>query len=211
VFKQFIKTLPTHHPIATELMDQFGKASYTDLVILLELAQDIGPFELTPAIMKKECGLHSSKIEKIFENFKNIFEQAMKFLKISEDFGEISGNFAKTEGGNPRGCNKSIKREREEREKDNIASTQIDLDFDVWYKTYPNRKASGEARKAYRKAREIVSAETLLEGVLRYRAGKPHYADWKLPATWLNKECWKDEYDTTPVEPSEPSIFEGCI
>lgn len=77
-----------------------------------------------------------------------------------------------------------------------------DAEFERWYSAYPRREAKGAARKAYWAARKKVSAEVLLEGISRYRANKPHYADWRMPATWLNSESWTDDYSSTPVSAS---------
>jgi len=78
-------------------------------------------------------------------------------------------------------------------------SEQIEADFKVWYAKYPNKKAPGAARKAYRSARKKkgVTAELLLAACERYAAGtKGKEARFiKHPATWLNQECWDDEPD----------------
>lgn len=68
-----------------------------------------------------------------------------------------------------------------------------EVDFEIWYTAYPRHIAPGAAEKAYRKARKIADAETLLVGIEVYRRTKPDYADWKHPATWLNGKCWLDE------------------
>ncbi len=73
-------------------------------------------------------------------------------------------------------------------------------DFLAWYAAYPNKKSPQDAERAYLKARTKVSAAELLAGIERYRAGKPDYAEWAHPATWLNKERWRDEYADTAAE-----------
>ena len=69
----------------------------------------------------------------------------------------------------------------------------VDADFDIWYAAYPRHVARGAAEKAYRGARKIANAETLLAGIETYHRTKPDYADWKHPATWLSGKCWLDE------------------
>lgn len=80
--------------------------------------------------------------------------------------------------------------------------------FEEFYKLYPNKKARGSAEKAYSKAAK--HHEAIMEGLkteIEYRKwaeGKNKVAKtnsekifvpaWKHPATWLNQECWKDEY-----------------
>jgi uncharacterized protein YdaU (DUF1376 family) len=77
-------------------------------------------------------------------------------------------------------------------------------DFASWYEAYPRHVARKRAEKAYLAARTKVPAEALLSAIERYRAGKPAYADWKHPASWLNGECWADEYGATESIPDRP-------
>ena len=72
------------------------------------------------------------------------------------------------------------------------SSREGEGDFERWWKAYPHKVGKGSARKAYAKARKIVDAETLIEGVARYRAVKPSDRPWCNPATWLNGERWLD-------------------
>jgi len=72
--------------------------------------------------------------------------------------------------------------------------SSLRADFAAWYAAYPLHVGKGEAEKAYAKARKAASASDLLEGIGRYRSGKPDYAEWSHPATWLNKQRWLDEY-----------------
>lgn len=85
-------------------------------------------------------------------------------------------------------------------------------EFAAFYKAFPRHEAPADGAKAY--AAAIANGATpmeLLAGAERYAA---HVASaredkkfTKLPATWLNKGCWRDEYETgiavcarTPVE-----------
>lgn len=78
----------------------------------------------------------------------------------------------------------------------------LEADFADWYSSYPAKKEPGAARKAYAKARKKATAQQLLDGLERYKALDPHHARGftKNPATWLNKECWLDEYDAAPAQ-----------
>ena len=84
-------------------------------------------------------------------------------------------------------------------------------EFDLWYygsgddKGYPRKEARGEARKAFAAARKIASLEELIEGRKRYAKEKQGVERQflKLPATWLNKECWADLYEADPNPFSE--------
>lgn len=77
-------------------------------------------------------------------------------------------------------------------------------DFAAWYAAYPRKIAPGRAEKAYAKARNLTSADELLDGIERYRRGKASYADWRHPATWLNDKGWLDDYGD-----AEPSGDDG--
>ena len=76
-------------------------------------------------------------------------------------------------------------------------------EFDQWYygvddddPGYVRKEARGPARKAFEKARKIASLEELIEGRKRYTAEKRGTDKQfiKLAATWLNGECWADEF-----------------
>lgn len=62
------------------------------------------------------------------------------------------------------------------------------------YPGYPLKDARGAAVKAFDRAIKKTTLAELCEGVVRYRENKPDWKAWKQPATWLNGECWADEY-----------------
>jgi hypothetical protein len=74
-------------------------------------------------------------------------------------------------------------------------NSSIDDEFGVWYAAYPRKQGRGQAIKAYRQARKKADAAVLLAGIERYKKLKPAYADWRMPATWLNGEGWLDQPD----------------
>lgn len=99
--------------------------------------------------------------------------------------------------------------------------------FDRFWNLYPHRKSKGEARKAWEK---IEKDSTVVEQIYlsidiqkRYmveaRKRGEFMPNWKLPATWLNKQCWedevpsisalrtKDEGSTKVCECGKPSMF----
>jgi hypothetical protein len=72
--------------------------------------------------------------------------------------------------------------------------------FREFYETYPRRESPDDAARAYEFA--VIRGATpdeLLIGARRYAAHVASDPDGrkfvKLPATWLNKGCWRDEYD----------------
>lgn len=65
-------------------------------------------------------------------------------------------------------------------------------DFEVFWQKYPNKKDKLKAKKAFEKVKPTL--EEILLGLERYISGKESWKEFKLPATWLNGECWNDEY-----------------
>jgi hypothetical protein len=73
--------------------------------------------------------------------------------------------------------------------------------FDEWYREYPRKDSPAAARKAYAKALPLVGGDpqVLIDAAKRY-AAQEHQTEKrfiKMPATWLNGECWLSE----PVPP----------
>jgi hypothetical protein len=67
-------------------------------------------------------------------------------------------------------------------------------EFGEFWKSYPRRVGKLDAQRAYVKARTQASAAEILDGVSRYIANKPAYADWKHPGAWLRAGRWMDDY-----------------
>jgi hypothetical protein len=90
-------------------------------------------------------------------------------------------------------------------------SSDIDAEFEEFYRQYPRRVAKEAARKAYVSAlsRCAVTPAELLAGVMRYAAernGKdPQYT--RYPATWLNQGGWADEA-AMPIGNSVPNGYD---
>jgi len=74
--------------------------------------------------------------------------------------------------------------------------------FDEFWKSYPKKKAKGDAEKAWIK---LNPSEHLIESILSAVQRATTSDDWTKedgryiphPATWLNKKCWEDEYTST--------------
>ena len=66
--------------------------------------------------------------------------------------------------------------------------------FDLFYDSaYPRKGSRPVAFRAFTKALTKTDLETIIAGAQRYAADpnrEPSYT--KLPATWLNQECWED-------------------
>lgn len=68
--------------------------------------------------------------------------------------------------------------------------------FEDFYRVYPRKMGKQDAKKAFRKALDIVDFDTLLAGALRYANDPNLPADKQFlpyPATWLNRGSWDDE------------------
>lgn len=70
-------------------------------------------------------------------------------------------------------------------------------DFDRFWEIYPRREAKGAAKSAWARAVKKAGVEEILAAAKVYRDdGARQRAEarfTKLPATWLNAECWTDE------------------
>jgi len=78
--------------------------------------------------------------------------------------------------------------------------------FSIFWASYPRRIAKGAARKAFDKAIKKTTLEVMLNAITVYVAMKPEKIDYKHPATWLNCECWDDEW-----EPPQARVQAGQI
>lgn len=79
---------------------------------------------------------------------------------------------------------------------DNGVAMAFEADFETFWRAYPRRIGKLAASKAYVKARRAgVTQQQLLDGIAKYVKGKPPYADFCHPSTWLNQGRWEDEFD----------------
>ena len=72
-------------------------------------------------------------------------------------------------------------------------------EFETFWAAYPRKVGKFAAEKAFQKARARgVTMQDLIQGIERYIAHKPSYADFCHASTWLNQGRWLDEYETAP-------------
>ncbi len=76
--------------------------------------------------------------------------------------------------------------------------------FNTFWAAYPRRISKGAARTAFDKALKKTTPETMLAAIKAYVSHKPEKIDFKHPATWLNQECWDDEWSAKPLFGSAP-------
>jgi hypothetical protein len=80
-------------------------------------------------------------------------------------------------------------------------------EFDTFWRAYPRRISKGTARTAFAKAIRKTTLEAMLAAIEDYKRFKPERIDFKHPATWLNGECWSDEWQTVPRETNRRRSF----
>lgn len=68
--------------------------------------------------------------------------------------------------------------------------------FELFWSRFPRRVGKLAAAKAYEKALTMATPQEILDGVERYIANKPGYADWCHPVTFLRQGRWMDQYET---------------
>ena len=78
-------------------------------------------------------------------------------------------------------------------EKNTIEKKTIEELFLEFWKAYPRKADKGPARKAFEKALDRASFDTILAGAQAYRED-PNREDrfTKYPATWLNADAWEN-------------------
>lgn len=81
--------------------------------------------------------------------------------------------------------------------------------FDLFWHNFPRKVGKLAAIRSWGKAIKLAKPEEILSAVERYKKGKPAYADWCHPATWLNQGRWMDEYEPQTNGHAKPaSVFE---
>jgi hypothetical protein len=83
---------------------------------------------------------------------------------------------------------------------------EYSLEFESFWKAYPNRIGKGAAEKAWKKNGR-PSIEIILEAIeqqktWRLNANGQFRPEWKNPATWINQKCWEDEVNSEQAEDS---------
>ena len=81
-----------------------------------------------------------------------------------------------------------------------------DKQFEIFWKSYPRRVSKGNAREAFEKAIKKTTLDNMLRAITEYVAKKPEKIDFKHPATWLNGECWDDEWEPPQAKAPQQTI-----
>lgn len=92
--------------------------------------------------------------------------------------------------------NKPLTTTKEAKEiKEDKEDNNIEEQFNKFWDKYDHKKSKTTALTAFKKSLKIESFENILKGLDQYinhRGANSKY--WKNPTTWLNQECWNDEY-----------------
>ena len=125
------------------------------------------------------------------------YDSEIKDLEILwEDSGNIHGTIPE----------RSPPEKEKEKEKEYLKG------FEKFYLAYPLKRNRARAGSSYLKAIFKTTHEEIMAGLKAYIAGKEDWREWAHPATWLNGECWKDEYGTSapegpPLDWSDPATW----
>lgn len=69
--------------------------------------------------------------------------------------------------------------------------------FEEFWNLYNKKTGKADAEKKFKAALKIDTFENIMTGLNAYvKVRSPESKFWKDPSTWLNKQCWKDEYET---------------
>lgn len=84
--------------------------------------------------------------------------------------------------------------------------------FDDWWQGWPKKVSKGAARTAFKKALKVTDLETLTtarDAYARLVRSRPDGMKFcKHASTWLNQECWDDEYpDDEPFDGGEQVVY----
>ena len=74
--------------------------------------------------------------------------------------------------------------------------------FELFWNRYDKKVSRADAEKKFIAALKKDTIENIMSGLDNYlRTRSPDSQYWKNPVTWLNQECWKDEYIPKTIKP----------
>lgn len=90
------------------------------------------------------------------------------------------------------GSTRPLKEDKDSKKINNLEDKETFSAFDDFWNAYPKKLDKGKARKAFDKALNTASAETIIQGAKNYASDPnlPESQFVKYPATWLNAESW---------------------
>ena len=91
-----------------------------------------------------------------------------------------------------------------------IPKSPTEIEFDSFWEVYPRRQAKGAALVAWKKALKKVSAQTIIDGAIRFSSDPNRNPEFTPHATtWLNQERWADE--ALPEKSSNQTRTESSV
>jgi uncharacterized protein YdaU (DUF1376 family) len=71
----------------------------------------------------------------------------------------------------------------------------LQAQFELFWDRYDKKVSKPDAEKKFKAALKKDTLENIMTGLNNYiKTRSPDSQYWKNPTTWLNQECWKDEY-----------------
>ena len=81
---------------------------------------------------------------------------------------------------------------------------KVNEEFEKFWTLYNHKKSKGLAVKSFEKALKVDSFDNILAGLTKYVNTRGRESQfWKHPSTWLNQECWNDDYTSSQVKPKQ--------
>lgn len=173
-------SLPDNWDYSMNGLAAINKENITAIKTALKELREFRYLKITKVMPDKSS---TGRIEYIYDIYEQPFEIQEKEKQGIESLGVENHTQLKTN-------NKKIK--------DKINNIYL-TEFESIWSLYPRKVNRQQAYKAYEKARKSgVEFVTIFEGVQRYKS----YVDSecteekyiKHGATWINQECWNDEY-----------------
>ena len=158
---------------------------------------------------KRYIKLNIDNIVKILDKDKinnTILSDLKNKDKTSNNLSTSSLNFKELDIKNFNNNNNNI---------NNNNNNNINELFDIFYKKYPIKKSKKAALKVFTKVIKTVKFEDIMSGLENYikdikkKNTAPEYI--KHPSTWLNQECWNDEYEQIQQTQQDYCNKEGDI
>jgi hypothetical protein len=87
-------------------------------------------------------------------------------------------------------------------------SMSKDSAFQQFWSAYPRKEGKGHAKRAWLKASRDTDPQQIVQGAERYRDDPNRDKQYtRLPATWLNGECWDDD----PLPKRDKPVMMGPV
>lgn len=173
-----------------------------------------GSFATSYGNLAYETGLTIKQVRNALEKLKTTNELAheghSQFSIITIKNWDKFQDEGKQEGKQRASEGQAKGKRRATTKKDNKEKNIIYDQFLEFYEAYPKKRSKSTAQKAFEKAITKTSFENIMDGLTAYKkeiSKKQTEEKYiKYPATWLNQECWDDDYSYKPKE-EKPYVY----